>query len=55
MNVEKNPTEVADSYEKFGIIKAYESIEDPYKNINDVLDIIEALIDKRKQNDKEVS
>lgn len=50
MNTEKNPTKVADSFEEFGIIKPFECIKDPYKNINDVLDLIEVLIDKKKLN-----
>jgi hypothetical protein len=55
MSVEKNPTKVANSAEEFETVSNRSIITDPYKNINDIIDIIELLIDKRKQKDKEVS
>jgi hypothetical protein len=55
MSVEKNPTKIADSAEEFETVSKRSIVKDPYKNINDIIDMIELLIDKRKQKDKEVS
>jgi hypothetical protein len=50
MSTEKNTTKVADSYEEFEIVKSSTIIEDPYKNINALIELVEILIDKRKLN-----
>ena len=48
MKIEKNPTKVAESIEEFEVISGREITVNRYKNIEDVLELIEILIDKRK-------
>ena len=52
MNVEKNPTKVADSVEGILIKPLEESMTDTYRRIEDIVEIVEAIIDARKPKEE---
>lgn len=45
-----NKIKIADSVEEFEVVKPTKIMEDPYKDINSILELIEILIDKKMLN-----